>query len=747
MSPTPLTDAQKRTDATLDQYMSRWNRYSDAQKTSPEGAELKDRIVDLVRQRNGDAAAADISDTLARSNLPFNSEVMRDDLDERFSRSDGADTSAPASPGPEPALSTHSSPVYFAAPGDGRQWLPGNAELPLLSDADTAAVNTRDAEIEALNQRHFRVDPALAWHPDGATLPATGYNISTLGSTHDMARDLVGKWHAAVEKLRDAFTAGSVEQLIAKQHDRIRPAINTLTEAAESSKNLHGLIARGGVAANEAFHQLRGSELDVRQSMSDTVKSMDDVAAQLGLGPRAASQSSAVTANAFADLPAVTTPDRIDSAARVGTQINDLAAKVATPAKVSRERVNARTLADSGDEKAGTIDSPPPPGLTPASALPGPAAGAVTPGTGAKPPLASDDLTKLLSSLGNGAAPLAQQAAGIPQQAAQQAAAPLTNAARQASKVPEDLLKSLRTPNNPVTENPVTPAVKAADVDRDAATAAYTPPGAASPASVGRPGTDARPHQLDANGNPADKDGNGKVDEDAVPLSKKTVKPFDLSVPADGQNMQVAGVPDPRVGEMMLNMADARGGTPLSVLDAARASGMDIPSLGDPLPASEARVGDAVIGAMQSGMYLGEGMVLTSTGLLESLSDVLGDDGFISRIPLPELPDDVPGGPDDPEVPASPDAEMRAPDTVAVSATSAAAPSEVPAPIAVEPPDAPPPAPPPPAPPATEPPPPAPVDSVPEPSDGPAPLSAPLAEDANTSGLPRAVPYEGFALG
>lgn len=744
MSPTPLTDAQKRTDATLDQYLSKWNSYSPAQKSSPDGVGLKDRIVDLVRQRNGDAAAADVGGALTRPNLPFNSQVMRDDLDERFPRSDDAQSPAPVAPA-APAPSAQTSPVYFAEPGDGRQWLPGNATLPAMSDTDTAAVNTRDAEIESINQTHFRVDPAQAWHPDGAKLPVTGSNISTLGSTHDLAKDLVSKWGLAVEKLRDAFVAGSAEQLIANQHDRIRPAIKTLTDSATASRDLHGLIARGGIAANDAFHQMRGEELNIRQSMSDSVTELLDIGAEMGSHPYGApaAASSMSLAGAFADLPAVTAPDYIASAARVGTQINDLAARVPAPVRVSRERVEAKTRIDSEAKTATTPAAPG--GLAPAGALPAPGAlpGAAAPAAAGKP--GSDDLTKLLSTLGNSAAPLAQQAAGIPQQAAQQAAAPLTNAAQQAAKVPQDLLKSLRTPDNPVTDNAVTPAVKAADADRGAATAAYTPPGAASPASVGRPGTDARPHQLDANGNPADKDGNGKVDEDAVPLSKKTVKPFDLSVPADGQNVQVAGVPDPRVGEMMLNMADAGGGTPMSVLDAARNSGMDIPSLGDPLPASDARVGDAVIGATQSGMYLGEGLVLTSTGLVESLSDVLGEDGFVSRIPLPELPEDIPGAPGGADTAGAPDGEMRSPDTVAVSATSAAPQSDVPPPAA-QPDDAPPP--PPPLPPPAPAPPPPPAEPAPaRAADDPAPLSAPLAADANTSGVPRAVPYEGFALG
>lgn len=101
-------------------------------------------------------------------------------------------------------------------------------------------------------------------------------------------------------------------------------------------------------------------------------------------------------------------------------------------------------------------------------------------------------------------------------------------------------------------------------------------------------------------------------------------------------------IPDPRLGEMMLNMADATADKPCSVIDAAKASGMDLTSLGDPIDPEDVQVGNAVIGAYQSGMYLGEGLVMTSTGLIENLAEVLGDNGFISEIPLPDLPDDAP---------------------------------------------------------------------------------------------------------
>lgn len=275
------------------------------------------------------------------------------------------------------------------------------------------------------------------------------------------------------------------------------------------------------------------------------------------------------------------------------------------------------------------------------------------------------------------------------------------------------------------------------------------------------PGSDARPHQLDANGRPADKNGDGKVDRDATPLSKKTVKPFDLSVPADGKNMQVQGIPDPRVGEMMLTMADANDDRPVAVLDAARASGMDLTSLGDPKDPAAVEVGDAVIGAVQSGIYLGQDMVLTSTGAVMDIVDVLGDagDGFVADIPLPELPDDVPGEGDDklgePGGPAVPQTGPPidpvthtsgddAPPPVVAAAPSAAAVAQ-PARTTVpdEEPGRPEPVAQAPVPPPAEP------EPAPAPPSGPTPTQ-PVQRHPQTpagDGRPRQVAYQGRALG
>lgn len=764
-----LTDAQRRTDEAFDLYVARWSMLNSAQQASPDGAQLRDLITNLARQRNGDGAADAVGQVLNPAVAPMSGPEMRSRLDDSFPRADGGP--APAAPAPAaPALGTPAegafdgttSPIYTAEPGDGRVWLPGNATLPQMSDADTAALLERDGTIAAINQSLFGVDPALAWRPDGARLPVTGTNISTLGDTYNQAGDLLGKFAAAVAALGVVLDAGSAEPIIAEQRDRMRPALVALDTAAAGGMDLPGILAAGAIAANDGFHQLRGQNLDLRRAMAERVDQTIG-AAQRALAPTGAHLTSASLNGAFTELPAVASPSRIADVATAAAGIKTLTSHITTPATVAKQDMTAapasnRSTNGNGNgspaDNAGGLGGGRG-GELPAAlpgALPGGSPAAVAPTSTGSKGFAADDLSKLLTQLSTPAAPLAQQAAQLPQQFAalpQQAAQlpqQLANAVQRGAQTPNQLLRKLRgdDPENARLTADERAAADSAKGDRAAATAvAYTPPKPAEAAALGAAGTPARPHQLDATGKPVDRNADGKVDDNAVPLSKRTVKPFDLSVPADSQNVQVKGVPDPRVGEMMLDMADAKGGSPVSVLDAAKAAGMDIPALGDPMDPKLAKVGDAVIGDAQSGIYLGDDKVLTSTGLVENLHDVLGKDGFVSQIPLPELPDAPPVG------------EGKAPPAVTVSTThdgSAPAAAPVSQLASTPPPPAAPVSPPaahahaaptPEAAPVSAAPPAAPAPPAPAPAVVPA--AAPAAGPGG--GLPKKVPYEGHALG
>jgi hypothetical protein len=717
MAPPPLTDTQRRVDETLQQYLAKWNSLNESQRNAPDGMGLKSRIVNLIKRRNGPDAAKEVTARLDKRGVCSPSEMQW--LDENHPRIDGP-TSPPA-PTPEPATALApdrhdtSSAAYKAAPGDERKWLPAGAKLPPLIKKDRDALNAADAAIEEINTSLFTVDPALAWHPAGASLPVTGVNISTLGGTYELAKELLPQLKEKIDSLCASFGTAS-EQLIDKQYERMKGPLKILSDAADTSQGLHGMIARSGTAINNAFHhQLRGSDLAARTAIGHAVNTIIDRAqveshANLGRSDPRSMISRGEFTRLLSTLQTSPPAPTVDGEV---TKVRQVTAAIGAPETVPRENASAAALHTNDKSSKHRTESPraargggTPPGE--------PRGGGGTAASGLAAANSGNDLARLLSTLGNGGLPpttIPQQVA----QTAQQAARPLADVTQKAANMPDELLNKLRNdkPDNQRLYAADTTVAEAAGRDRNAATSkTFTMPGSAPPDKLGTVGANARPHQLDAIGKPVDRDHDGKVDKDAVPLARKTIKPFDLTVDANGTNRHVTGIRDPRLGEMMLNMADASEDNPVSVLDAAKASGMNIESLGNGRDADDARVGDAVIGDEKSGMYLGSGEVLTCTGQIERLDDVLGEDGFVSEVLVPELPDDVPS-------PANHDDVQVA---------------QHPPPV-----DAPPP---------NQQPAPKPQPATADPAEQVAvmtPLSAPTAP--NTGGGPRQVPYQGHALG
>lgn len=808
MPPLSLTDEQMRADEAAFQSAVAYNQIIGdlaASNLDPitydfmasmQTDQQRTALIDWARNTYGDQAAADMTRQLDARTL-IDPVGIGNAFAEQYPRLDtSTPTAEPTAPAPAPAEETPTpTPASDAppwAPGDGRVWLPGNAELPRLNDEDTAALNRLDAAVESFNEQFFHVDPALAWFPDGAQLPSTGTNISTLGDTFNAVNAVLPKWRVAIEELSTAFE-GSGEYLIHQQLERIRDSIADATSAVESSQSLPGLVSKAGVAVNDAFHQLRGEQLGKRSEMAEIVAGLrerlrmgDPMNPGWGFLAAEDVDTTELTARgAFAEIsPVSSSLDTIAPAQQRGRDIGALAATLPTVTALSPTALatqDANTI--DSDSQASSDTAASTPAATASASVPSAAPSpASSPGSSTSSPgqnSSSDSgssLADLLSTLGSQSGdaaqtPSAAQAAQPLQQAAQQAAQPLEQMAQTAAGLPDELLKALREAEADQTDaaEADTPAAEAAAADRDAATSStFVMPGAASPSTLGAPGSDARPNQLDANGKPVDKNGDGKVDEDAVPLSKNTVRPFDLSLSADGENLVVAGVTDPRLGEMMLNMAQASEDAPMAVLEAAAAAGMPLESLGDPLDPDQARVGDAVVGDTMSGIYLGEGAVLTSTGEVTDLWEVVGDNGFVAEIPLPELPDDPAAAESAETQVSSASGEGPAPIEPIAPLPADAVAGDVTQPLDTAPPPAAEVAPEPesaPASPAQEAPQPSAGESAPvaqpepaaaaptptEPTPEPAPqfaaAAAPAQTASNAGGLPREVEYEGRPLG
>ncbi|CAN3132207.1 hypothetical protein ACNUDN_30230 [Mycobacterium sp. smrl_JER01] len=178
----------------------------------------------------------------------------------------------------------------------------------------------------------------------------------------------------------------------------------------------------------------------------------------------------------------------------------------------------------------------------------------------------------------------------------------------------------------------------------------------ASPAVL-RPGDRVRPSQLGADMKPLDKDGDGRMDADAIAPTRNN-----MDLDQDGTPDRVAsavmigGAPhavsidDPRLLEMMNTLGAATPDAPVDVLDAAARAEMPLSGYGqfldDPMTA---KTGDVLTGGKGTGMYLEGGQVLMQDGSVKPLVDVFEfrppHSGFF-RLDLPELPEgDAPGGP------------------------------------------------------------------------------------------------------
>ena len=161
-----------------------------------------------------------------------------------------------------------------------------------------------------------------------------------------------------------------------------------------------------------------------------------------------------------------------------------------------------------------------------------------------------------------------------------------------------------------------------------------------------------RPTALGADMRPLDRDGDGKVDDDAVAATKENMtdeegnpKEVDSAVMIGGEPHPVT-VDDPRLLEMMnIVGSDASVDSPVEVLEAAETAGVPLSSYGEMLEdPTEAKAGDVVISSKGNGFYLGDGQVLMESGEVKPISDVLElrpPQSGIFSLELPELPDEA----------------------------------------------------------------------------------------------------------
>lgn len=228
-------------------------------------------------------------------------------------------------------------------------------------------------------------------------------------------------------------------------------------------------------------------------------------------------------------------------------------------------------------------------------------------------------------------------------------------------------------------------AARAGTPDSSATTAA------AMQNAIPRPGDAVRPGALGADGRPLDKDGDGRMDSDALAATRENADrngdgfrdEFVFPLNVNGETLDVT-CDDPRLAEMMTRLAEGEHSNPVSILDAAKATGLELEDYGQKIDTLALKPGDVVLGT-DTGMYLGEGNVLTEGGEVKKLVDVMDyriSNPEVYRLDVPELPssDDV-----IPVVPEQSDPSVNNTPETAPEPTPAAARPETETPIPAEP--------------------------------------------------------------
>lgn len=590
-----------------------------------------------------------------------------------------------------------SKPVSQAPPVAGQ-----TKYLPLTGNAGyDNTIKQVDAALDKINDTAFKVNPSDLWHHDGAQLggPNGPSTISALEPVTNGMKDLTSDTADKFNTIASMWDKHGNQNAIARIRDLYKPMMQAASDGvgtggpATDARNALDQSGNGIRGVFDSFHGAIRSSRDAIDGLYGTDEHGNrylDTTRSLNLDPSIVSDAQSKLHNLQ------------DTTTKLGTSLDSWN----IPTRVTADSAPAMP---SGGDTSGDVGAP--------SGGGGGDGGA---------------------SGGGDAAPAGDAHAAAPAQpAAQPAAAPPPGGGMPA--MPSGMPSMPSMPSIPMGgEHPPagdTHLSSDDDVPKDGTSAlhdggdAKVKPAvdqssaavhASDMAMIPHPGDHVRPGALGADGKPLDKDGDGKMDADAIAPTKENMDrdgdglpdQFQIPLSADGRTIDVT-MTDPRLAEMMTRMAGASDDKPMSILDAAKASGLDLHDYGEKIDTLAIQPGDVVTGT-DTGLYAGNGLVLTQDGHLKGLEQVMDfnkSDPAVHRLALPDLPSDSevvpPTHHDAPAAPVTHDAPAPAPA---------------------------------PAPPvhAAAPPPPAPA---------PAPAPSPATAPSGGSGLPQEVAFEGHALG
>ena len=650
-------------------------------------AEIRERMEDIREELTG---AGDSSPADGTAPAP---------TDNSTAPSDGVGGEMPPEPPPEvaPPVSSAagpdlSQPIHLAPP------VPGETVFLPLTGADQYddIIREADAALVRVNDTAFDLNPDDLWNPESVHLGGADgpENISSLVNVTASMNDITARAQGAFTDLGDTINSQPEGTWPDRFREMYAPTLRTANDGVAEGgpvATAAGNLSSAGTNITDAFSSFHAAIGSARGAIADLYGTDEfgnpylDTSRTLAMDPNIAQPALA----ALAELDA--------SNASLATAID--------PWSIST-RLSPASDGGAGAESPSTspVGSPATP-ATP-SYVGSNSAGSAGSSGGDVPSEETTNSDSALDSL-----------FGTPQQSVPMMQSPMSG-----TQMPSMSMPTMPTiPDIPTVgeEAPTTPGDTELSSDDSMpadAKPSHTPPSSsednvrAAPAmdssaatagavqnAIPRPGDPVRSGALGADGKLLDKDGDGRMDRDALAPTRENADrdgdglrdEFVFPVEADGKTYDVT-CDDPRLAEMMTRLADAERNSPMTILEAAKASGLELEDYGQKIDTLSMKPGDVVTGT-DTGMYIGEGNVLTEGGEVKKLVDVMDyriSNPEVYRLDVPELPsseDVIPDVPEQRDPPA--DAPSHTEPAAAPEAAAHPTPEPSPEPPPVEEPD------------------------------------------------------------
>ena len=602
---------------------------------------------------------------------------------------------APSSPPPEypPVASATgpdlSQPIHLAPP------VPGETVFLPLTGADQYDNIIREADraLVRVNDAAFDLNPEDMWNPESVHLGGADGpdNISSLTAVTSSMGDITKSVQGAFSDLGDTINSQPEGTWTNRFRDMYAPTLTSANEGVAEGgpvANAVASTAASGGNVNDAFTSFHGAISSARGAIAD-LYGVDE------FGNRYLDTSRTLMVDPSISDPAIAAMLALEeSNGTLATAIDPWSIST----RLAPDEGGAEPSSNGSAGGAAPVTSDSSSGV---AAMPSGGGGG---SSGSSVPDGAAGTDSALDSL-----------LGAPTQSVPQSQTPMSGGMPQMPSMPSmptmpsipdiptgdsetaapgdtQLSADENVPTDTKEHKPSTSSAPSADSTRANVPDSSATTAAAMQNAIPRPGDPVRPGALGADGRPLDKDGDGRMDRDALAATRENADrdgdgfrdEFKFPLNVNGETIDVT-CDDPRLAEMMTRLAEGEHSNPVSILDAAKATGLDLEDYGQKIDTLALKPGDVVLGT-DTGMYLGEGNVLTEGGEVKRLVDVMDyriSNPEVYRLDVPELPssDDV-----IPVVPAQDESsENRVPESAPApapeTASVAAQPEPTPAPV------------------------------------------------------------------